>query len=145
MVESDKKEFNVVNGSIDEEKLKKYLPLFQKTNYQFGGRTKSYSDSYNFLNMVFKDQFPQIRLPYSAEGLLNYGKEIKKEEMKVGDIVFFANSFQQQYITHAALFIGDKKIAYISADGYTIAQLDSKPYSETIKQVRRIILEESED
>ncbi|MBQ8378238.1 MAG: C40 family peptidase [Oscillospiraceae bacterium] len=74
-----------------------------------------------------------IKLPHKASQQANYGRSVKYNEMKPGDLIFYGGSSYSS-IYHVALYIGDGKI--IHAESYATGIVVS--YSDTVARYNHI-------
>ena len=84
-----------------------------------------------------------IKLPRDASQQYLCGKPVALDQSKVGDLAFFANA--QGRIVHVGIVVGDGTIIHASGmvrrdplDENGIYNSDSRTYSHTLKEIRRI-------
>ena len=70
------------------DRLNKHFKSWQGTPYKYGGLNKRGIDCSGFIYVTYRDVFGQ-KLPRSTELLAGIGKEIPKNKLKIGDLVFF--------------------------------------------------------
>jgi cell wall-associated NlpC family hydrolase len=69
-------------------KLQDSYNYWKGTPYRIGGMTQSGVDCSAFVMIVMRDQFG-IRLPRTTEDQLRFGKRVRMNRLRVGDLVFF--------------------------------------------------------
>ena len=115
---------------------KEILDNFNKwkgTKYKWGGTTKKGIDCSAFIGKVYKEGFG-LDLPRTTADLKYEGKHIKKEDLKVGDMVFFRKN------KHVGIYVGNNEFVHSSSSrGVVKASLNDKYYSKSFTQGRRII------
>ncbi len=82
---------NVVDFALKHEGVK----------YKFGGTTDKGMDCSGLVSTSFKQE--EIILPRSSRDMANYGKEIPLENVKKGDLVFFAARNRKKIVDHVGL------------------------------------------
>ena len=82
--------------------------------YRRAGRDPSTGfDCSGFTHYVYNKTFG-VELPYDAPSQYRDGEKIVREEMKVGDLVFFQ---VRGHITHVGLYMGDGRFIHSPAPG----------------------------
>ena len=69
-------------------RLQESYNQWKGTPYRIGGMTQSGVDCSAFVLIVMRDQFG-VRLPRTTEEQLRFGKRVRMNRMRVGDLVFF--------------------------------------------------------
>ena len=98
--------------------------------YVYGGASPSGFDCSGFTMYVYK-QFG-YSLPQTATGqLLNHGTSVSKDEMQMGDLVFFRDpSITSKAASHVGVYIGGGKFVHASSSstGYVVVSSLSDQY-----------------
>jgi len=108
-----------------EEKAAVYLDLREKiietakkyegVPYHYGGVTTKGLDCSGFLHLVFKEVL-NVTLPRSASGLYSWTEKTSIEKAQPGDFLFFKTDTSGK-ITHAALYLGDRRFIHSASSG----------------------------
>ncbi len=117
-------------------KLIQAIMSYIGTPYRIGGVDHSGMDCSGFSMVIFNSVF-DIGLPHSAREQARLGERVSKDELKVGDLVFFRTVGRR--ISHVGIYIGDDLFANASvSEGVTISSLDSTYYRRRYAGARRI-------
>jgi peptidoglycan DL-endopeptidase LytE len=141
IVEEKEEEFvTLTNKSLkpwnsNEEKymLVKVAKSFMGAPYKYGGESVRGLDCSAFVKKIY-DIF-DVQLPRSAREQFGTGVKIAKEDLSVGDLVFFKTKRYLKYPTHVGIFIGDGNFIHSSSGhnkmGVKVDSLQSDFYSKT--------------
>lgn len=105
---------------------KKYLGC----KYVYGGASPSGFDCSGLTMYIYK-QFG-ISLPHSATAQSKKGSKVEKENLQLGDLVFFTNYRTNKGIGHCGIYIGDNKFIHASTEktGVITSSLNSGSYQK---------------
>lgn len=107
--------------------------------YRFGGISTSGFDCSGFVRHVFRDF--GVELPRTASQQQRVGTPVSKSNLKPGDIVFFANTYQSG-ISHNGIYIGNNKfIGSQSSTGVAVTSLNSSYWGPRYHSAKRVIEE----
>lgn len=112
------------------------------TPYKWGGTTRSGMDCSGLLLNSFKAI--KYDIPRTSTQQSKIGKRVSKNEIKEGDLVFFATGKKKRKITHVGLVteVHGKDVKFIHASsslGVTESKLNSNYYKKRFRQARRIL------
>lgn len=116
---------------------------FVGTPYKYGGTTRSGMDCSGLLLNSFKAI--NMPLPRTSEAQSKAGKEVKMNELKPGDLVFFATGDKKKKITHVGLVTDVRKkdnVKFIHSStslGVVETNLHSDYYIKRFRTARRVI------
>lgn len=114
----------------------KYAIGLLGTNYRFGGSSINGIDCSSFVQNVFK--LEGIELPRTAREQALYGYFVSKENLKPGDLLFFAT--YARYPSHVGIYIGDGKMIHASSRGdrVEITSINQEYYQRRFLFAKRI-------
>lgn len=116
--------------------LKDFYQEWRGVRYKLGGTTKSGIDCSAFTQRVFKDKF-SFNLPRTASAQSELGKQISKNELNTGDLIFFKTGRNSR---HVGIYLEDGKFIHASTKhGVTISTLDNEYFSKHYWKSQRII------
>lgn len=117
-------------------KLERQYKLYKGTPYKYGGTTKKGFDCSGFVGKVYKDAF-KIQLPRTTKEIATKGRKVSKNNLKVGDLVFFRPTRRYR---HIGIYIGDGYFIHSSTSkGVIKSRLDNVYWKKKYRQSRRIL------
>lgn len=109
---------------LSNQKLVEYIHKWWAVPYRIGGSTMSGIDCSNFVRGLTNYAYG-LDLPRTSREQAAYCKEISREELKEGDLVFFNTG---RGISHVGLYMANNKFVHASTSmGVVISSLD-EPY-----------------
>lgn len=105
-------------------KLNTHYQRWRGTPYELGGMNKGGIDCSGFVHVAFRDAFG-MKLPRTTEALSRHGNKIKKNQLRVGDLVFFRTGRKQQ---HVGIYIGNKHFIHASTSNGVMKSTLTNPY-----------------
>lgn len=130
--------------------LYKEAVAWLKTPYRRGGMTAKGIDCSGFTKTVYKNVFGIQLNRVSTDIASKDVEDVKKEELKPGDLVFFATSRRKKGVNHVGVYLGNNHFVHASTSkGVTISSLDEPYYKRTwvkggqVKDLDPSLLEDS--
>lgn len=104
--------------------------------YVFGGTTTSGFDCSGLVQYVFK--MHGVTIPRLADEQYNLGKEAKRNQLTVGDLVFFTT--YTAGVSHCGIYVGDGKFLHASSSkGVNIDSLDNEYWKARFVGARKVV------
>jgi probable lipoprotein NlpC len=92
------------------EQLNRYFLAWQGVPYKIGGNDKRGIDCSGFVHLAYKNALG-ITVPRSTKLLQKAGKDISRNQLAVGDLVFFKTGFAKQ---HVGIYMGNGQFIHAS-------------------------------
>jgi cell wall-associated NlpC family hydrolase len=133
----------VKSEDLQEMNLRDRVILFAKKMlgmpYRFGGNSSSGIDCSAYVQKVFR--FVGIELPRTAREQFRAGESISKEELSVGDLVFFRT--YASFPSHVGIYLGNNLFIHASTGDrkVTITSLDTPYFVRRFIGAKRLIPE----
>ena len=120
--------------------LVKVAKSFMGAPYKYGGNTLRGLDCSAYVKKIY--EIFDVQLPRSAREQYHAGSKIAKDELAVGDLVFFKTRRYAKFPTHVGIFIGDGNFIHASSGkgrlGVKIDSLSSDFYSKAYIGATRV-------
>lgn len=115
-------ELSLRPSDISQTKVSDFYNKWKGVKYKWGGSSKAGIDCSALTQVAFKKL--HINLPRTTTQQIKQGTVVEKEELKVGDLVFFKTTPQQR---HVGIYVGKGKFMHASTSkGVTISELDNQ-------------------
>lgn len=108
---------------------------WKNVKYKMGGESKKGIDCSAFAREIYKEKYNK-ELPRSTLTQVNMGKEVKKSDLKPGDLVFFKTGKRTK---HVGVYVGDNNFLHASVKGIQFTSLDKPFYKKSYWTSRRVI------
>ena len=116
------KKVDLNNSHAVKNKLYSQYKNWKGVKYRMGGLTKSGIDCSGFVYRTFRSQLG-INIPRSTELQSSSGKQIDKNKLKAGDLVFFKTATK---VRHVGIYIENNSFLHASSsNGVMISKLDN--------------------
>lgn len=130
--------------------LVKVAKSFIGAPYKYGGNSVRGLDCSAYVKKIY--EIFDVQLPRSAREQFHVGMKVSKEDLAIGDLVFFRTKRYIKYPTHVGIYVGDGYFIHSSSGngkiGVKIDSLNSDFYSRTYvgaTRVKKPFIEESSD
>jgi len=123
-----------------QQQIVEYASKFLGVKYVWGGESPSGFDCSGFVLYVFRNF--GVTLPHRADLQAQKGTYVKREELKVGDAIFFDTDGGKDYINHVGIYIGNNRFIHASSSrSAACVKIDelSSFYSKSYVTARRYI------
>jgi hypothetical protein len=109
--------------------------------YQYGGQDATRGiDCSAFTGTIYSRAFG-VRLPRSSNEQFGVGSRVKKDDLKVGDLVFFKTRRRRGPVSHVGIYVGENLFAHASTrHGVIISAIDQGYYLKTFVAARRVLV-----
>jgi cell wall-associated NlpC family hydrolase len=121
--------------SGSESELRTVAESYLKVPYRYGGSTRKGMDCSGFVQQVFDEAY-KMRLPRSSAAMARYGKDVDKDELQPGDLVFF----KTLRINHVGIYMGEGYFIHSQSGlGVTYTRLDAPYFSSHYAEAKRVL------
>ena len=121
-----------------EKELIKEAKKWIGTKYLYGGHSKAGTDCSGFVMEVFLSVY-NYKLPRTSKAQQEFCKKIKKSQLKIGDLVFFATSKDASKVSHVGIYIGEDEFIHASSSkGVVISKLSQNYYVKAYHSSGRV-------
>ena len=124
-----------------ESRLRDAAQPWMGTPYRLGGNSRTGIDCSAFVQAVFQAAY-NMDLPRSADYQEKLGTAVNRDELEVGDLVFFRTQGMGPLFKshHVGLYVGDGEFAQASSShGVMISRLDNVYWSRKYQAARRVL------
>ncbi len=120
--------------------LVKVAKSFMGAPYKFGGESVRGLDCSAYVKKIY--EIFDVQLPRSAREQIYAGSAITRDQLAVGDLVFFKTRRYAKYPTHVGIYIGNDQFIHSSSGqgriGVKVDSLSSDYYSRTYVGATRV-------
>lgn len=114
--------YNLTNPSHIKKALYSQFNDWQGVRYQRGGLSQNGIDCSGFVHLTFKSKLG-LHLPRTTWMQARIGKEVRKDDLRAGDLVFFRTGTTS---SHVGIYVEKNKFLHASQKkGVTISRLDN--------------------
>ena len=108
----------------------------KNVGYVYGGTTTKGFDCSGFTMYLFGQL--GVSLPHSSKAQATYGEKVAKDDLRLGDLVFFDTGGNG--ISHVGVYLDNGRFAHsASNEGITINKLSEAYYAKRYVTARRIL------
>jgi lipoprotein Spr len=121
---------------LTNKKLIEHVHQWWAVPYRIGGNSKEGIDCSAFVQGLASEAYG-LTLPRTSREQANFCKEISKQDLKEGDLVFFASG---RSISHVGMYISNNKFVHASTSmGVVISDLDEAYWSRRFVKAGRLL------
>lgn len=132
-IQSEEENINTTKSLNND--LYSFYKQWQGVKYKFGGNSKKGIDCSAFIQKAFKEKL-DLKIPRTTALQSKVGKEINKDELETGDLVFFRDGRNR----HVGIYMEDGNFMHASTKkGVTISKLSNSYFSKNYWKSQRII------
>ncbi|WP_455217017.1 NlpC/P60 family protein [Kaarinaea lacus] len=119
-----------------QQELSRHFENWKRTPYRLGGTSRRGIDCSGFVQVTFRDVFDK-KIPRSTELQRKAGHSVKRENLRLGDLVFFRTGRRQR---HVGIYIGNNSFMHASTSrGVMLSKLNSPYWSQHYWMAKRIL------
>ena len=116
--------------------LKKQYQQWQGVKYKYGGTTKKGVDCSAFVQNTYTNKL-KVSLPRTTALQEKIGKQINKQNLKIGDLIFFRTGKNSR---HVGIYLKDGKFMHSSSSrGVHISHINNTYYKKHFWKIKRIL------
>ena len=116
--------------------LKKQYEQWQGVKYKYGGTTKKGVDCSAFVQNTYINKL-KVSLPRTTALQVKIGKQINKQNLKIGDLIFFRTGKNTR---HVGIYLKDGKFMHSSSSrGVHISHINNTYYKKYFWKIKRIL------
>jgi murein DD-endopeptidase / murein LD-carboxypeptidase len=134
-IENEKIETTTPNNLTKKQAFLNFYNDWKNVRYKMGGTSRTGIDCSGFTQKAFKEKFG-IELPRTTLTQVKVGVEVKKSDLKMGDLVFFKTSKVNK---HVGIYMGNGSFLHSSIKGIQFTELEKPFYKDTYWTARRIM------
>lgn len=136
--ENYSKKLGVTLKGTEDKKLIMGIAEWLGTPYVYGGCTKEGTDCSGFVKTLYKEIY-HVDLNRSAADLFKNVSEVRKKNLKAGDLVFF--KINNKKISHVGIYISNNKFVHAATSkGVMVSDLTEAYYLKYYYTAGRIYL-----
>lgn len=129
-IETVKKHKKVKKGSGLEDKLVGEAMTWMGTPYKYAGSEKGVGTDCSGMVLRVYEDIAGAKLPRNSRKQAEFCRKLKRDDVKAGDLVFFATGSDRKVISHVGIMIDDNRFVHASAKKGVILSEMSQPYYE---------------
>lgn len=111
--------------------------------YCHGGTSSACFDCSGFVTYLYRDRVPG--LPRWSREMASFGRPVPVDELRPGDLLFYATGTRSGVVTHVAIYAGQSSIIHAISDGpnrgVALTRLDARYWRNRFVGARRVLEE----
>ncbi len=121
-------------GEEVSEEAKRYVGV----PYKWGGTTPKGFDASGFTQYIYKTAATKMTIPRTSASQYKIGKAVKQNELKQGDLVFYATG-QKGKVSFVGIYNGNGKFTGVTSKGVKVVKMSDKYWKERYIGAKRVI------
>lgn len=114
--------------------LEQVFQRYEGSPYRYGGMTSDGFDCSGFILTAYREALGQ-QLPRTTSQMLTAGREVRRDQVEPGDVVFFRIGGKEQ---HAGIYMGGSRFIHASSSaGVTESSLNNRYWQNRYTRARR--------
>ncbi len=132
-----------INPAINRPELMREIINLIGLRYRYGGMDATEGLDCSAFTGTIYSRAMGLRLPRSSNQQFRIGDVVKRDELRIGDLVFFKTRRRHAPVSHVGIYVGANLFAHASTKyGVIISSLDHPYYNRTFVSARRLIKED---
>ncbi|MFB8426956.1 C40 family peptidase [Priestia megaterium] len=107
--------------------------------YKYGGTTLKGFDASGFTQYVYKTAATKMAIPRTSALQYKSGTAVKSNQLKQGDLVFYATSGKKGVASYVAIYNGDGTFTGTTSKGVKIVKMSDKFWKDKYVGAKRLI------
>lgn len=120
------------------EEVSQLAKRYVNTPYKWGGTTPKGFDASGFTQYVYKKAATKKVIPRTSSLQYKEGKSVKQNQLKQGDLVFYATG-KKGVVSFVAIYNGDGTFTGVTVDGVKVVKMNGKYWKDRYIGAKRII------
>jgi len=122
----------VSNSDLKNMKLYAFVDEWYGVKYQYGGQSKKGVDCSGFCSILYNAIYGK-QIDRTTQALVNKINEVKKENLKEGDLVFF--NIAKKINSHVGVYLANQRFVHASTSkGVIISNLENPYYKQNFSK-----------
>ena len=106
--------------------------------YKGGGTTPKGFDASGFTQYIYKKAATKMTIPRTSASQYKKGKAVKQNELKQGDLVFYATG-EKGKVSFVGIYNGNGKFTGVTSKGVKVVKMSDKYWKERYIGAKRVI------
>lgn len=134
-----KKDKAGIEGSKTGKKIVKEAEGWLGTPYGYGRAEKGVACDCSGMVVTVYEKVTGIKLPRNSAQQKEFCKELKKKDVRVGDLCFFATGKDEDKVSHVGIMVDENNFIHASASkGVVVSDITQPYYVRTFKGYGRV-------
>ena len=106
--------------------------------YKWGGTTPKGFDASGFTQYIYKKAATKMTIPRTSASQYKIGKAVKQNQLKQGDLVFYATG-QKGKVSFVGIYYGNGKFIGATSKGVKVVNMSEKYWKQRYIGAKRVI------